>query len=73
MGNSGPGLAHEGRLGHHAVCMGGVCSPEGEPQPQGSPGICPWDSQCLSVTHSPLLGDIKIREDLGDHLAQGFS
>ena len=37
------------------------------------PGICPWDSQCLSVTHSPLLGDIKIREDLGDHLAHGFS
>lgn len=66
----GPGPAREGGLGHHAACMGGVCSPEGEPQPRGSPGICPLGSQCPSLTHSPLLGEVMVRGALGDHLAQ---
>ena len=71
MGNSGPALAHKGRLGHRAAS--GVCSPEGEPQPWGSRGICPRDSQCPNLTHLPLSGDLKVRGGLGDHLAGGIS
>lgn len=73
MGNSGPALAHESRLGHRAASMGGVCSPEGEPQPWGSRGICPRDSQCPNLTRLPLSGDVKVRGGLGDHLAGGIS
>lgn len=71
MGNSGPALAHKGRLGHRAAS--GVCSHEGEPQPWGSRGICPRDSQCPNLTHLLLSGDVKVRGGLGDHLAGGIS
>lgn len=55
MGNSGPALAHESRLGHRAASMlGGVCSPEGEPQPWGSRGICPRTASAQTSPACPL-------------------